>query len=209
MTKSTLLYFSFSTLILSSCFTDSKEYHFEKPRSPEPVAFSTKESSALFNEEYFKISLDSLKNNLMLKLEFKDGMKKFPFPKDKKGRELSTTCFHFELYSNGQPVQGADLPVYATNQRIFFMYGYTEWLGKDIGFNSDTIDLKIAGALYYTIPYYAFNKLKQGVNEIEIKISQEVFCSDKSIRVGRIDTLLKDSVYDYIRSYAPLSFLKT
>ncbi|MFL5753743.1 MAG: hypothetical protein ACJ76F_10065 [Bacteroidia bacterium] len=209
MNKKTILYSILVGIFFSSCFRDHKKYDFSEAREPEAVELKLRESSALFNEQYFKVSMDSLDRVLLLRIEFKNGLKDFPFPKDKEGKELTATSFHFELYCNGQPVQGADFPIYARNQRVFYLYGYNDWLGKTIDFSSDTIDLKTTSFLKYEIPYFAFNKLKKGMKDFELKISQGVFCSSAMARRAKPDPSLKDTVFVYLRSSVPLSILKT
>lgn len=197
-----------AALALSSCFTNSRMSDAYEERLPAPVAFSVKEPSALFNDKNFKLYLDSLDHVLRLNLEIRNGLRDFPFPKDKAGQQLTAACIRFELYCNGQLIRGANLPVYARNQRVYYMYGYNQWLGDTLGFASDTIDLKTTPSLTYEVPYFAFSKVKPGVKEIELRIFQEGFYSAISYRVGRRDSSSADSVFSYVRNKSPLSLLK-
>jgi hypothetical protein len=192
---------------MASCYTDSHERKI-KADEPGAVELTELESSKLFNDDYIKLSIDTFRNSLMVKLTVNTNKKEFPFPTDK-GTKLSGTAFRFELFHNGQPVQGAGLPVYARNNRIFYTYGYNQWLGESLDYYSDTIDLQLQPSVTFEIPFYAFNKIKAGINEFELKVAQKVFCAPTGKLEFRPDSTGRDSVMTFDRCVQPLELLKT
>jgi hypothetical protein len=174
----------------------------KKERQTQPVEFTIAEHSPLFNEELLKVEIDTLNNMLHICLVFdRKALKKFPFPKYKNADTLTETAFNFNICHNGKLLEGADL----TDKRSDHSYfGYNKWLSKTISFQSDSLDLKNTYTIPFTIPMYAFQKLHAGPNDLELKISQSHFFSDKFSKLY-VDSL-DDSTYHDVRNFikAPL-----
>lgn len=200
MKKQVICFLLFISIIFSSClgFFDK-----EKKQEPKPIEFHLQGNSALFNNDYFKFSLDSFNNYLCIKMEGKSALKKFPFPKDGQGNILSATAFDFVLIYNGKPIENANLIWNKKYANSYF--GYNRWLSKDISFKSDTIDLASMPAFEFKIPFYTLHKLKSGIQNIEILCTQNIFCSAGAFRTWKLDSITKDTVNKYSRHYKNLS----
>lgn len=177
-------------LVLVSCRRHSGER--------KPVEVTITEKSNLFNEELVELTVDSANNFLYLNLAFNyKALQKFPFPKYENNEALTGTAFQFGLYTKGQLIEGIHLDNKKSNNNYF---GYNKWLGDHFSFYSDTIDFRNGQNISFEIPLYAFGKLKAGLHEIELKISQEIFCSPfKFSKFMHVDSL-GDSIYSTIRN---------
>ncbi len=145
-----------------------------------------------------ELTIDTLDNFLNLTLSFdKNEIGKFPFPKLKNVVALNGTAFNFALYADGKLVEGAGLPL-CKDSRSYF--GYEKWLGNTFSFNSDTIDLHEGSNIYFTIPFYAFGKLRAGEHVFELKVSQNMFCSEPKFRKLHVDSF-GDSTYHDTRNF--------
>jgi len=191
--------FILSSLLLTSCLG-----FFNSDSKPKPVDFVFSVKSPLTKEDYFKLEIDSFQNDLLFRLRITNEMAKFQFPKDKEGHFLSGTAFNITFLCNKKPIQGAGLTGKSSTYNYF---GYNKWLGTDIRFNSDTLDLLSAHTIEFKVPMYAFNKLKAGTNEIEMNLSQKLFCSGSTFGRAFIDTTNQDTITKYIRNYVPLPLI--
>lgn len=157
--------------------------------------------SALFNEEKFTIRIDTFYNNIRFQVSCRS-FDRFPFPKDKNGKELSATAFSMVILDNGKPI---------TND-LFHKTDFTKnypaglYLSGPLMFQTDTVDLKTGFAQTFEIPMYAFFKLKKGIHQLELKVTQTVFRSEMSEVVKTIDSVSKDTLtyYEFSRKEAPL-----
>lgn len=191
-------------VILSSCrgFTGGYAEHQLKP-----VPFKITSQSNLFNENYFTVKIDSGENYLHVKIIGREELHKFPFPKDKKGEALSATAFNFEFLENNKIIEGAKLPLFRSPKDRGNYFGYNNWLTNSISFSSDTIDLASNPTIEFKIPFYALHKLKKGIHELEIRCTQNIFCSASTFKQFYIDSARKDTNYRYIRNYDKSSLL--
>ena len=197
--KKLLLLALFSSLLLTGCL-----HFFSNEGKPKPIEFIISEKSQLTKENFFKLHIDSFHNDLLFRINITNEMAKFQFPKDKEGHFLSGTAFNFTFLQNGVPVPGANI---AVKNSIHNYYGYNKWLGKTITYNTDTLDLMSAHLIEFKVPLYAFNKLRSGVQELELSCSQKLFCSGSAFGKQYIDSVKNDTTLRYIRNYAPLSLL--
>lgn len=198
LTKQFSYYLFTFAILLQSCGRFGNQHH------PKSVELTITQKSELFNDDLVSLQIDSLANVLYVQLVFHDkGLKKFPFPKYKNKETLTGTAFRFELYANGKLVEGAGLTTKKSNNNYF---GYNKWLGSHFTFTSDTLDILNDPAISFEIPFYAFQKLHEGEHELELKITQAVFCSPfRFSKFMYVDTL-GDSIYNEVRNFikAPL-----
>lgn len=118
--------------------------------------------------------MDSLNNMLRICLVInKDAVDKFPFPRFDHSDTLTGTCFRFSLLHNGKPLKGSGFK----KSGHYNYWGYNQWMGDDLVFYSDSVDLKDAYRIPFFIPYYALHQLHRGPNELELKVEQETFFS--------------------------------
>ena len=199
MMKKNLILILFNSLLLTGCF-----HFFNDEGKPKHVEFIVSEKSPLTKENFFKLQIDSFNNNLLVRINVTNEMAKFQFPKDKEGHFLSGTAFNFTFLQNGRPVPGTDIAVKISKNNYF---GYNKWLGKNISYTTDTLDLMSAHQIEFKVPLYVFNKLQSGIQELELSCSQKLFCSGFAFGKQYIDTVNNDTSTRYIRNYAPLSLL--
>ncbi len=179
---------------------------FEKERvEVKPIKLSFSGRSALFNEDNFDLRIDSLNNQLCVRLIGKETLKKFPFPKDKNGEDLTGTAFTFELYYNNKPLACTIDQSSKAGCNTYFRY--SKWLSKTITYLSDTIDLKSAPMISFEIPFYALHQLKRGPKEIELRGRQTLFCSANTYRKAFTDSSRKDTTWKDVRNYSKTSLL--
>lgn len=200
--KSKRSYFILLSSIVFACCVGP--FARDKERSPQPVEFITTEHSPLFTEDLLKIELDTLKNVLILNLEFdKEGLKEFPYPKHQSGEILTGTCFNFSLFYNGQLLESANL---TGKESIHNYFGYNKWLSKYLLFQSDSIDIKNNHHISFSIPFFALQKLKAGINQLDLKVCQDHFFSPNRFPKIYVDSL-GDSTHHFIRNFSKTTLL--
>lgn len=188
-----------SSLILTSCLG-----LFNSESKPKPVDFEISDKSPLTQDDYFKLEIDSFRNELLFRIRITNEMAEFQFPKDKEGHFLSGTAFHIAFLCNNKPIEGAGL---TGKNSTYNYFGYNKWLEKEVFYNTDTLDLFSAHTIEFRLPMYAFNKLKSGTTEMEMSCSQKLFCSGSTFGKQFIDAEKHDTVMRYIRNYVPASLL--
>jgi len=181
---------------LSACL-----FNREKKDTFHRVPYQLTDKSPLFNDDNFELIIDSAGNYLHIKLKGKAGLKKFPYPKDDQGNLLSSTAFSFSILNNKLPLTGASLTNFHDVRYSYF--GYNRWLGQTVTHSTDTSDLSRGFVAEFKIPFYAFNKLKTGIHELELRGIQNVFCSQANFETLRIDSASKDTTLKYVRHYSP------
>lgn len=199
MKKFSKLLASVFVLAFISCQGPFKKNEFSEPK---PITFEFTKNTTPLSVPCFKLSIDSLNNYLIINLSPTRFINDFPFPKDFGGHLLTSTCFSFTILRNGVPVTGENLP-----ERENTYFGYNPWVKNNIGYLSDTIDLKSQTPLQFKIPFYAFNKLKHGTQELELQCAQSMFCSANEFKIIKLDTLRKDTNYRYVRHYASVPLI--
>lgn len=167
-----------------------------KSTSPQEMDFFLSGSSPSFNEKDIAIRVDSMGNSVHFNVSSND-LNKFPFPKDDKGQSLSATSLNFEILENGKPIINSLFQKTEFNR----VYPATKYLSGSLAYTSDTIDLKNGLNENFEIPMYAFYKLKAGLHQLQLRVSQTVFCSPLTHAVKSIDSLSKDTVTTYVRNY--------
>jgi hypothetical protein len=184
----------FVTLVFISC----RSFFRDTIREPETIPFKFTGKTNLFNDSYFNLEMDSLNNYITIKLRGRNELQKFPFPKDKNGKALTATAFSFVFFENKKPIESDNLTKYRSKTNQYSYFGYTNWLTKNILYNTDTIDLSKGVFIEFKIPLFAFHKLKAGEHELEMRCSQNLFCSESKYQ---------DSSSNYKRNYAKTSLL--
>jgi hypothetical protein len=195
MIKSNLKFilFVFCADVLVSCSND----YYKKP-APKPVDYTVIQKSPLFNKKNISFSLDSLNNELFIKLTIKE-LKDFPFPINKQYNDtLTKTAFTFNMYFNNKIIQSD----YHLLKNTFKYLHDSSSTARNLSFSTDTVDLKGTNELRVKIPFYAFHELKKGKQTVELTMSQTLFTDDKSI-------MNKDSAYHTVHLYAGKSLLNT
>jgi len=183
---------------LTGCFGEPEN----KKERYSPVVFLVKEKSTLFSSG-ITLTIDSTDRTLQLSLNFVSP-KNIPFPIDKNYKDtLSATAFKFEFYNNGKLVSLDRAVVCPSNG---YLSEGRNYFGKEIfsqlEFASDTIDLKETTSLGMYVPFYAFQDLKLGKQDLELKIYQTVFCSPSQRAIKYYDPAFKDSSLVYKKYYA-------
>ncbi|HWY35749.1 MAG TPA: hypothetical protein VNX68_13975, partial [Nitrosopumilaceae archaeon] len=82
------------------------------------------------------------------------------------------------------------------------------YLSESINYTTDTIDLKSCGLISFKLPFYAFNKLQDGNHRLEIRISQEMFCSPSPVYKMVLDSGRKGSTLRSMRYFSKLPLIK-
>jgi hypothetical protein len=179
----------FTTLFISSCqrtrYSSSDEY------KSYPIAFSTDTNNILVKKKYISFYLDSMGTDLRLIIYF-DFPKSFHFP-IKKGfaDTLTETTFLVELKADGNT--------------IFSGYKQKEMMSNVLApltLKTDTVNLIHPSNEIIAIPFYAFHTLKQGVHNLEIKITQGVVRSNHDNKVTYYDQTFKHISDKYVRFHA-------
>jgi hypothetical protein len=184
-----LLLFSFCFSALVSCNRSISE-----PEKPKAVSFTVTSRSELFNKKYIELDVDSLDNNLFLRLRIK-GDRSLPFPV--RGRDtLFKTAFTFNFYDSKGAVQSDFV---ALRNTLRWKVDSTESV-KYLRISTDTIDLRYANDIVIKIPYYAFHNLKKGKQNLRLKVDQNVFTGEMSYKN-------KDNVTEYSNIYIERSLL--
>lgn len=149
------------------------------------------------------IHVDTTDYKLRLKFDIKCP-RDFPFPIiDSMKDTLTSTAFRFEFFSNGKPITLDRAIVFPSNDVSRSSY---YWWGTEIDsileFKSDTENLKMIHSFQAVIPFYAFQNLKTGKQNIEVKISQSRFCSEREQGVREWNETFHDTSYRYFKNYA-------
>lgn len=160
---------SFWLLFLSlfGCVSPFKE----KPKLPQPVNYSVVSKSAWFNKKNTTLSIDTLNNVVIIKLNIHP-TQALPYPVDSKDHDtLIYTAFNFDFQQNKQPI----LSDYMQNQLSMRWGVDSSEKANHLRFISDTIYLQSSNDIVFEIPMHVFHNLKQGKQSISLRIWQNTF----------------------------------
>lgn len=158
------------TIIFSGCLLPSSKK--KKEELPQNLPYTVVSRSPHFNKKNITFKLDTVNHFLNVRLNL-EKMKDLPFPVVEKDT-LRATAFHFDFYYKNQ-LLSSDYNIYQSavqvrNHRIID--------STHLCFSGDTIYLSNSNELIFQIPFYAFHKLKQGKQTIELHMWQDTFRGD-------------------------------
>src|SRR3990170_3599287 len=205
-----LLRFTF----FSTCMTTARcgSYSSPEPEYFSSVKYQTKEKSKQFSSCVKNIHVDTTDYKLRVKFDIKCP-KDFPFPIiDSMKDTLTSTAFKFEFLSpdgyREKPITLDRAIVFPSNDGS--RSGYYWWgteINSTLAFKNDTASLRKIYSVQAVIPFYAFQHLKAGKQNIEVKISQSTFCSDLEQSVKHWNEALQDSCYYTFKNYSAKSLI--
>lgn len=187
--------------ILTSCY----RYNPSEEIKLSPVSLSYSESSEPFKQNQAILQIDTGSKFLYITLKCKLP-KSTAFPIDKEHKDtLTETGFLFDLMADGQPVFSG----FKTkgDQYGWGRFKAMENVAEAIQYKTDTINLLKEGSVSLEIPFYAFYKLKKGVHNFELKVTQTVFRSNHETEIPCYDSTFKHMSHRSIRHRANKSFI--
>ncbi|HEY4798629.1 MAG TPA: hypothetical protein VII99_06075 [Bacteroidia bacterium] len=174
---------------------------------PVPEHFSSVKYTLINHSKYFSdcirnVEVDTGNQKLRIRFNLRTAAR-FPFPViDSMKDTLTGTAFRVEFLHNGQPILLDRAVIFPSFNAMPVNY---YWRGKSLdsvlSFSSDTVDLRNSSALQFTIPFYAFQQLKSGRQKIELKVSQNIFCSAKEISIREWNPIFHDTSFRYMKNY--------
>lgn len=163
--------------------------HTDEPAKVVPVPYTFSQNSPSFSQKHVLLNIDSVNHLLRISLlcQFP---KNAPFPLNKTYADtLTQTGFLLEFTADGQPV----LSAYNSEEAWRTVRGFpgrVDNVDVPLVFKTDTISL-LSGSALIELPYYAFHRLKQGVHQVTLRISQHICRSPQPIEVPCYDSVFK------------------
>lgn len=159
-----------SLLLLQACRQ-------EKPtEAPEfkPLAYTSKDRSPLFHEKNIGFQLDTGANTLQVTLEL-HLQNNFPFPINQPYKDtLRNTAFEFEFLENGKPI----LSDYPRLQQSLQWKSDSSKAALPLLHVCDTLSLQNTSSVSFSMPLYAFHRLKKGKHQLELSMRQRCFTEE-------------------------------
>jgi len=194
----------------ATCLTGIRCGSYSKPKYEHfsSVKFQVKEKSKQFSNYISNIQVDTTENKLRVKFNF-DFSSSFPFPIiDSTKDTLFSTAFEFEFFSNGYPITLEHAVVFpSVNERYTGYYRWGKEIDSTLVVKCDTASLRKMFSVQAVIPFYAFQNMKSGKQNIEVRISQSRFCSEQEQYVKRWNETFHDSANYYYKNYIDRSLI--
>ncbi len=184
-------------LFLAAC--GGTRYEEEKEKSS-PIPFQVSSPSAAFSS-FITLSVDTGDHCLIVRFGLGDP-KKLHFPVSAAYKDtLTATAFEFQFLEGGKPLLLDRATVYTSENGGKWSY-YGKEIFSELRFATDTVDIRRTASLSVNVPYYAFQKIKRGSRELEVRISQRTFCSSSERAVSKRDSATGDTITMMRKFYA-------
>ena len=162
-----------------------------------------KDTSGYFSSLIRNVAVDTADHQLRIRLEFCVSPD-FPFPViDSTHDTLSSTALLFRFFSEGRPILLDHAVIFpSANESGNRFYGWGEEIDSTLCFASDTFSFRNIHRWEVMIPLYAFQKVKAGKRNLDVRISQTYFCSDQEKCKIFWNEELNDTIRSYYKNYA-------